>query len=339
LQAQGYDDAVITADFLPVVVAPSPAQYRIQSPAARADLTLQYGLWENGGFAFDWNGSVRPGVTPSLTVRPEDDTILQLVDSGRIIFQAGGPASYTVQLRILRPGDTQILIENVADISLTTDRVPVHIANWQFSVYPTIIALGRSLSIPLEVRNPRTDTVSATLSSTGDAALLFSLDRLVSGQAPLALELPGSVEKTVYLEAVGPGSASTASLGATDFDTLALKLEVVDPVVSIGGVNNSGLTAQLSEGSVSVPVALGVERNGFSEQALGASHAPVTVKFQSSDTGVMRFAVESLDFRPGESSRPLMLLLTGRGTAVITAQTPAGFNLPALAREFSVTVK
>ena len=284
-------------------------------------------------------GSVRPGVTPSLTIRPENDTILQLVDSGQIVFQAGGPSSYNAQLRILRPGDTQILIENVTDIRVTTDRVPVHIANWQFQVYLTSIALGRSLSFPLEVRSPRPDTVSAAASTTGEVALQFSLDRLVPGQAPLAFELPGSGEKTVYLEAVGPGSAGIASLSAIDFDTLSLKLEIVDPVVSIGGGYNSGLTAQLSEGSVSVPVALGVDRNGFSEQPLGASHAPVTVKFQSSDGGVVRLAVASLDFRPGESSRPLLLLLTGKGTAVITAQAPPGFNLPALAREFTVSVK
>ncbi|MDP9171260.1 MAG: hypothetical protein M3N54_11635, partial [Acidobacteriota bacterium] len=336
LQAPGYDDAIVVADFLPVVLSPDSVQLS-RTPGGSTSLAVQLGLREFGRVTLDSNVSVRPGVAVPVTVRSADDTIAHLSGDGTFVFQAGGPSSCYFQLAFLRPGDTQILIETSSAIPLTADHLAVRVVNWQFSAYFSSAGLGRSLMLPLQIGNPRRDTVNATLSSS-TGTLLFSTDRLAAGKASLTLDLAGNATKTVYVEGAGPAGQSFVNVSATDFDPALTGLQIVDPVLSIGDASGSGLTTQLSVGSVNVAVVLGGGQYGFSEQPLGASQGPITVKLRSSDPAVVRVGVDSLDFHAGESSRPLLLQLTGKGTALITVQAPAGFNLPAGTRDYLVTV-
>ncbi|HYL78611.1 MAG TPA: hypothetical protein VEU96_30750 [Bryobacteraceae bacterium] len=338
LQAPGYDDAVVLVDFLPVVLAADSFQLTGVSPGGSTNLRLQLGLSEFGRIAFDWNGSVRPGVTIPVTVRPADDSIVQLTGSGTFVFQAGGPSSCYFPIGFLRPGDTQILIETSSSIPLATDHLTVHVANWRFSVSSAPYSLGRFLMAPLQFRNPRQDPVNATLSSS-TGVLLFSTDRLTAGNPSLTVNLAGNAANTVYVEGAGPSGQTVVNASAPDFDPELVRLQIVDPGIWIGGPNNSGLTTPLSAGSVTVLVVLGSGDYSQSEQALGASQAAITVKLRSSDPGVVRVGVDSLDFHPGESSRPLLLQLMGKGTALITTQSPAGFNLPTGTRDYLVTVR
>ncbi|HEY6392791.1 MAG TPA: hypothetical protein VIX89_16040, partial [Bryobacteraceae bacterium] len=340
LHAAGYDDAVVTVDFLPVVLAPDSSELRFAPPGNTSSLGLRLGLVEFGRINTSWNGSVRPGVTVPVTVRSVDSSIVQLSGSQAFVFQGGGPSACYFPIAFLRPGDTQILIETSSGIPLSPDRVTVHVENWRLSAYLSNTTVGRSLMIQLQAGSSRRDPVSATLSSSS-GTLLFSTERLTAGKTSLALDLDASGSKTIFLEGAGPAGSSEISVSATtDFDTATTRLQIVDPVVRIGGVNNSGLTIPLSAGSASVPVTLGLDTPfGSGEQPLGASQSTIVVKVQSSNPAVVRPAVDSLDFRPGESSRSLSLQLAGKGTALITVQAPAGFNLPAGTRDYLVTVQ
>jgi hypothetical protein len=333
VQAPGYDDLVLTVDFLPVSLQASTLSSLDMRPGASTTLTLGFRLLDANRY-IDWSGGVRPGVTVPVSLRVLDDSIARLAPTGSMVFQNGGPSQFYIQLSTLNPGDTAISIEAPPDTPLKASRIPVHVLNWLFGLSSSM-TVGRSLMVPVSVSNPRPDEVSAAVSSEGDATVLIGTDRFTPGRPSLVVSIPGRSSRVVFVEGPAQGNTGAISVSASGFDTARGTIQVTDPMVTLSGIG----TLQAGGGLVNALVALGIESFSQSEQPLGVSQAPITIRVRSSDPAVVRAGSDSLQFMPGESARTLTLQPGHAGAATVTLEAPPGFNPPSGIREFILTVR
>jgi hypothetical protein len=266
-------------------------------------------------------------------LRVLDENIARL-SSGNVVFQGDGPSQLSLELTTLNPGATEIVIEAPPGIPLKPSRIPVRVLNWGFGL-PANVSVGRNLMVPVSVSNVRAADVNAAVSSTGAAPLLIGTDRITLGQASIALTIPGRSSRTFFVEGPAQGSAGAVSVNASGFDTALCAVQVTDPIVTLSGYG----ALQAGAGPVNALVTLGIESSISSEQPLGASQSPITVKVRSSDPAVVRPGADSLQIGPGESARTLALQPGRSGTAILTLEAPPGFNPPSGTREYTITVR
>jgi len=321
LQAAGYEDGLLPVDLLPVsleVIELSPR------PGTSGQLRIAFRLRDRSSFA-DWNGTIRAGLTVPIGLRSLDDSIARLSASS-VALKPGSPSEAVVQITFLRPGETAVLLDTPPATPLKSNRIPVVVPNWTFSV-PDSITIGRRLMAPVSIYHSRLEPVGARLDSSGDTPVLIS-----SGGT---LNIEANRSRTVMVEAPGEGTGAVLRVSAPDFDTAQVKVQFGNPTVLLRYV--PALDANAA--ATNVAVVLGAEFFSSVEQALGTTQSPAVVRVFSSDTSVLRLGTDSLDFRPGESSRALALQPGRAGTATLTLQGPPGFNLPSGVRSYVITVR
>jgi hypothetical protein len=336
LQAAGYEDSVISVEFLPAALGLDTA-YFAWSPGVSGSVRLRYAPMERDRLLSGWTGGPRPGVTLRVRYRSGNSAVIQVADPGERAF-VPGVEWLELPFRTVAPGDTELMVEAPEGIRTTVERIPIRVNRLTFSAqYSTTV--GRFLTAPLEVGAPAAGSMVARASVTAGAPLLLSLDKMKSGDASVALPLTANARTTLHLQPVGAGTRSEVTLSAPDFEDFRVQVDIVDPQFAFRPASGANPDANLSAGSVSVPIVLAPAGYSTTPQPLGPSRGAVRLELKSSNPAVLKPGVDWLEFQPGDSSRSLTLQLVGRGDAVLTLQAPAGFNLPAGKHEILVTVR
>lgn len=336
LQAAGYEDSVISVEFLPAALGLDTA-YFAWSPGVPVSVRLRYAPMERDRLLPSWSGGVRPSVALRIRYRSGNSAVVQVPDPGEKAF-VPGVEWLELPFRTVAPGDTELTVEAPPGIRTTVERIPIRVNRWTFSTQ-SYVTVGRFLTAPLDLGAPGAAPTVARATLTGGATLLLSLDQTKSGEASVALPMAGAARTTLHLQPVGAGNRSEVTLSAPDFEDLRVQVDIVDPQFAFQPARGANLDVNLSAATVSVPIVVAPAGYSTTPQPLGPSRGAVRLELKSSNPAVLKPGVDWLEFQPGESLRNLTLQLVGRGDAVLTLQAPAGFNLPAGKHEILVTVR
>jgi hypothetical protein len=159
------------------------------------------------------------------------------------------------------------------------------------------------------------------------------------GSPSLPFDLPPNGSRRIYLEGAGSARQTLVQLSAPGFQTLGQDLGVSEPQFFFTPGASGRLEARLDARTTSVPVSVGAPGQNAPDRVLGAGAGTVRVEFTSSDPKVFEPASASLDFTPGEGTKPLTLNLKSAGDAILTLRAPAGFNPPSGTASILVTVR
>ncbi|WP_321475085.1 hypothetical protein [uncultured Paludibaculum sp.] len=322
LEAPGYASTEREVEFLPAELQLTyPESSLALRPLVSSSLYLRYGPVDSlGRISSQFNGSFRPGVRLPVRISTSDSSIVGISTSDMTL-----ETNMNVTLLPVAPGRAQIQIEAPPQITNRVANLDAVVGLFEF---PSL-SLGnpvRYMVTKFTVTNPRSQPTSISVSSGEGVPLRFGT--AASGpDAPAAstllVTLAGKESRPLYMEPAGPGWSASVRLDAPDFRPASNGVSVRDPQARFDAT--TPLNVSLANRTAQVAIVLTDQYGNSTGLPLGASFGPLKLQLESSNSQVVRVAVPTVEFAPGDSRKNVGLELVGRGDAVVSVIMPAAF--------------
>ncbi|QOY89407.1 DUF7948 domain-containing protein [Paludibaculum fermentans] len=322
LEAPGYAATEQQVEFLPAELQLQYPESPLKlSPLVSRTLGLRYGPVDGlGRISSQFNGSIRPGVRLPVRISSSDSNIVGVSTSEMTLDSYMG-----VGLLPVAPGRAQIHIDAPPQITNRVANLDAEVGLFEFSS----LSLGRPvryLVTGFNLTNPRPQPTSISVSGGEGVPLRFGTAASGPGApaaSTLLVTLAGKESRTVYMEPAGPGNSVTVRLNAPDFKPASSAMYLPDPQARFDPA--TPLNLSLANRTAQVAIVLDEATRSSNSLPLGTSFGPLKLQLESSNPQVVRVAVPSVEFAPGDSRRNVGLELVGRGDAVVTLIMPAAF--------------